>query len=99
MNLILGPILGHVTQSTARLWAHTDQPAQNDSAISCEIFFDPDATHPVPGSPFRLEILTEMGLTGVCEVTLPKPNHRYFYRLFHNGKLLHDEQSYTFMTL
>src|SRR3972149_4672097 len=98
MKLILGPIIGHVTQSTARILAHTDPPAQGDSSLYCEVFLDPDATTTVTSSPFRLEISEEMGCTGVCEITLPEPNRRYYYRLSYRGQLLHNEL-YTFLTL
>ena len=39
-NLILGPIVGHVTKNSARIWAHTDQPAQGETAVRCEVFLD-----------------------------------------------------------
>lgn len=98
MNLILGPILGHVTQTSARIWAHTDQPALGESALQCEVFLDPHGTQPVQGSPFPIEIKEEESFTGICEAKLPEPNRRYYYRLLHKERVLHDEM-YTFRTL
>ncbi len=98
LNLILGPIVGHVTRTSARIWAHTDQPAQGDSAVRCEVFLDSQGMRPIPGSPFPIETSPETGLTGVCEIPLPEPDRRYYYRLIHEDRKLHDD-FHTFMTL
>lgn len=96
-NLLLGPVVGHVTQRTALIWAHTNRPVQGADHIDCEVFTDRQRTNEVPGSPFRLETNESSGNTGTCELTLPSANCRYFYRLSHNGLQLHGEP-YTFMT-
>ncbi|MEK6814260.1 MAG: alkaline phosphatase D family protein [Nitrospirota bacterium] len=97
-NLILGPIVGHVTKNSARIWAHTDQPAQGETAVRCEVFLDSQGTRPISGSPFPIETSPEAGLTGVCEIPLPEPDRRYYYRLIHDARKLHDDL-HTFMTL
>lgn len=97
-NLLLGPLLGHVTEKTALVWAQTDAPALGAEAICCEVFSDSGATNPIPGSPFRLETTEASANTGTCQLSLPSANCRYYYRLTHNGRPLHDEP-YTFLTM
>ena len=98
IELILGTIVGHVTHRSATIWAQTDKPAQGDSRIHCQVYLDSHGTQPVQGSPFLLETRETNGNTGVCDVPLPTPNRRYYYRLVQDGRNLHDPL-YTFATM
>lgn len=93
MQLLLGPILGHTTDSSARLWIHTDQAS--NTPIECHVYRDTARTTPIAGSPFSLVVTQENNFTAAIDITLPDADHTYYYNLTYQNAALGNEY-YTF---
>lgn len=96
MRLVLGPIVGHTTHHTTRIWLQSDRAADD---LQCEVYTDSALQQPVPASPYTFSTSAAAGYTGVAEIThLPAVASPYFYRFTHQGQPLHPD-SYRFCTL
>lgn len=81
MALKLGPIVGEVTYSSAKIWFHTEA----EGRYACHVFTDPDLGAEVPGSPWEVVISKETGHTATVQVTLPGANQLYYYDIREAG--------------
>lgn len=75
MALKLGPIVGAVTGTTAKLWFQ----APETGSYACHVFHDDVKGPEVPGSPWRVQCDEATGLTAVANVDLPDPDRTYGY--------------------
>jgi len=77
--LALAPMIGHVTSSSARIWAKASGPAR----MSVLIGRNDDLSD---GNDFRsVELIKDSGFMGQLLVEGLKPNQRYFYCVLLNG--------------
>lgn len=97
MNLILGPILGHTTATTTRLWIYTDSAIASGGAL-CHIATDNQFTQPIPGSPFPFNVQGDNNTIGTASISALAPGSRYFYKVTYQGQTLGDS-AYPFQTL
>lgn len=74
-----GPLVGHVTETTARLWAK----ASNEATLAFKIGESPDLSDGrlAPGPPLK----SDASFTGQVKVSGLKPATRYYYAPFLNG--------------
>jgi alkaline phosphatase D len=75
MALQLGPIVGEVTPSSAKIWFRADV----DGTYACHVFTDPMAPTEVPGSPWQAVIAQPTGHTATVQVALPNADQLYYY--------------------
>lgn len=96
MQLVLGPLIGHTTDHTTRIWIHTDQASA--LPIECHVYADTACSRPIPGSPFPLTITEANNFTAVANIPLPEAARTYYYSFTYQGNTL-GEASYSFRNL
>jgi len=75
MALKLGPIVGEVTHSSAKIWFRADV----EGTYTCHVFTDSTSPTQVPGSPWQAVISQTTGHTATVEVALPNADQLYYY--------------------
>ncbi|MEX0718182.1 MAG: alkaline phosphatase D family protein [Planctomycetaceae bacterium] len=79
-SLIGGPMVGHTTAESVRIWARSTKPAELVVAVATKA----DLSDAVKSRPVRLE--AENDLAGVAEVTGLRPATTYHYQVRIDGK-------------
>ncbi|KRT69284.1 MAG: phosphodiesterase/alkaline phosphatase D [candidate division NC10 bacterium CSP1-5] len=75
MGLKLGPIVGEVTHSSAKIWFRTDAEGRH----TCHVFTDSTPPTEVPGSPWEVVISRQAGHAATVQVALPDADQVYYY--------------------
>lgn len=75
MALQLGPIVGEVTDSSAKIWFRADA----EGTYTCHVFTDSTSPTEVSGSPWQAVISQATGHTATVQVALPNADQLYYY--------------------
>ncbi|MFN4260115.1 MAG: alkaline phosphatase D family protein [Gemmataceae bacterium] len=79
-ELVSGPMVGHTTDRSVRIWARGDAEAEMVVAVSEAA----DLANPMKSAPVRMRAARDF--TGVCEVAGLQSATRYYYNVFLDGQ-------------
>ncbi len=98
MELILGPIVGAVTQNKAKVWIFGDK-TYDEKIPQCHVFKDKACSEEIPESPFKFQIISSSehiwegihGLAGLADISFPAGMEKLYYKIRTGSS--HDEEN------